>query len=183
MNPATANPATALAEIAQVLAAVPDLPSRLAGLLGAPRVLIYGQGRTGLALRALAMRLGQMGRDAHFLLDTAPKPLRPGDLFLVNASRGDLASAVALLHRARAVGARTAVITAVTAGPALDAADEVLHLPAETWSTLAPGQSVLALGGQYELALWLLGDLAVELLMRTHGVSPETLAAGHVNLG
>lgn len=177
------NAGAALAEVARVLDAVPDLPARLAGLLDAERVLIYGQGRTGLALRALAMRLGQMGRDAHFLLDTAPPPLRPGDLFLVNAARGDLASAVALLHRARAVGARTAVITAATEGPALAAADEVLHLPAETWSTLQPGQSVLALGGQYELALWLLGDLAVDLLMRRHGVSPEALAAGHVNLG
>ena len=177
------NPATALAEIADVLAGSPDLPQRLADLLDAPRVLVYGSGRTGLALRALTMRLAQMGRDAHFLLDTAPPPLRPGDLFLVNASRGDLASAVALLHRARAVGATTAVITAVTEGPALDAADTVLHLPAETWSTLAPGQSVLALGGQYELALWLLGDLAVQLLMAKHGISPERLAAGHVNLG
>ncbi len=173
----------ALAEVGRVLDAVPDLPGRLADLLGADRVLIYGQGRTGLALRALAMRLGQMGRDAHFLLDTAPPPLRPGDLFLVNAARGDLASAVALLHRARAVGARTAVITAASEGPALAAADEVLRLPAETWSTLQPGQSVLALGGQYELALWLLGDMAVDLLMRRHGVSPEALAAGHVNLG
>lgn len=177
------NPANALAEVARVLAAVPDLPGRLADLLDAPRVLIYGQGRTGLALRALAMRLGQMGRDAHFLLDTAPPPLRPGDLFLANAATGDLASAVALLHRARAVGARTAVITGATKGPALEAADEVLRLPGETWSTLGPGQSVLALGGQYELALWLLGDLAVDVLMRRHNVSPEALAAGHVNLG
>ena len=81
------------------------------------------------------------------------------------------------------MGARTAVITGATKGPALEAADEVLRLPGETWSTLGPGQSVLALGGQYELALWLLGDLAVDVLMRRHNVSPEALAAGHVNLG
>lgn len=183
MTMAPALGVTALAEVERVLAAVPQFPVQLADLLEAPRVLIYGQGRTGLALRALAMRLGQMGRDAHFLLDTAPPPLRPGDLFLANAARGDLASAVALLHRARLFGARTAVITAVEHGPALDAADVVLHLPAETWSLLQPDQSVLALGGQYELALWLLGDLAVQVLMVRHGVSPERLAAGHVNLG
>jgi len=175
--------ATALDEIRHALESVPDLPAQLADLLEAPRILIYGQGRTGLALRALAMRLGQMGRDAHFLLDTAPPPLRPGDLFLANAARGDLTTAVALLQRARTLGARTAVITAVDSGPALDAADTILRLRAETWSLLEPGQSVLALGGQYELALWLLGDLAVQILMQRHGISPERLAAGHVNLG
>jgi 6-phospho-3-hexuloisomerase len=173
-------PAGVLDDVRRVLEAAADLPERLADLLEAPRVLIYGQGRTGLALRALAMRLGQMGRDAHFLLDTAPPPLRPGDLFLVNASRGDLASAVALLKRARELGVRTALITAAQEGPALNEADVTLLLPAETWST---DGATLPLGGQYELALWVLGDLAVEILMRRHGVSLERLAAGHVNLG
>jgi 6-phospho-3-hexuloisomerase len=172
-------PDSVLDELRAVFARVPDLPQRLAELLLAPRALLYGQGRTGLALRALTMRLAQLGRDAHFLLDTAPPPLRPGDLFLVNAARGDLASAVALLARARALGATTAVITGATAGPALDHADLVLQIPAQTWD----GGSGLPLGGQYELALWLLGDLAVELLMRRLDIGPERLAAGHVNLG
>jgi 6-phospho-3-hexuloisomerase len=168
-----------LDEVRAVLDVVPALPGQLAELLLAPRVLVFGQGRTGLALRALTMRLAQMGRDAHFLLDTAPPPLRPGDLFLANAARGDLASAVALLTRARVLGARSAVLTAAESGPALDAADVVLRLPAQTWE----GGSALPLGGQYELALWLLGDLAVDILMRRLGVSAERLAAGHVNLG
>jgi 6-phospho-3-hexuloisomerase len=170
---------TVLDEICVVLSAVPALPGELAALLLAPRVVVYGQGRTGLALRALTMRLAQMGRDAHFLLDTAPPPLRPGDLFLANAARGDLPSAVALLTRARSLGVRTAVLTAVESGPALDAADVVLRLPAQTWD----GSSALPLGGQYELALWVLGDLAVDILMRQLAVSAERLAAGHVNLG
>src|SRR5271166_3425582 len=135
---------TVLDEVRAVLDAVPALPGQLAELLLAPRILVYGQGRTGLALRALTMRLAQMGRDAHFLLDTAPPPLRRGDVFLANAARGDLASATALLARARARGARTAVITAAETGPALDHADGILRIPAQTWE----GTSALPLGGQ-----------------------------------
>lgn len=172
-------PDAILRELGTVFAQVPDLAGRLADELMAPRTLVYGGGRTGLALRALTMRLAQMGRDAHFLLDTAPPPLRPGDLFLANAARGDLASATALLARARSVGARAVVITAADHGPALDQADLVLRLPAQTWD----GASVLPLGGQYELALWMLGDLAVDVLMRRLGVDAARLAAGHVNLG
>ncbi len=168
-----------LDEVRAVFAQAPALAERLADLLMAPRVLLYGQGRTGLCLRALTMRLAQMGRDAHWLADTAPAPLRPGDLLLANAARGDLPSAVALLARAQELGVRTAVITGVNSGPALRHADEVLYLPAQTWD----GTSALPLGGQYELALWLLGDLAVDILMARLAVSAERLAAGHVNLG
>lgn len=168
-----------LDEVRAVFAAAPELPARLADLLMAPRVLLYGQGRTGLCMRALTMRLAQLGRDAHWLADTAPAPLRPGDLFLANAARGDLPSAVALLARARALGVRTAVITAAESGPALEQADEVLLLPAQTWS----GPSALPLGGQYELALWLLGDLAIDIMMQRLGLTADRLATRHVNLG
>ena len=164
-----------LDEVRSVFAAASELPARLAALLLAPRILLYGQGRTGLCMRALTMRLAQLGRDAHWLADTAPPPLRPGDLFLANAARGDLPSAVALLARARALGVRTAVITAAETGPALEWADEVLRLPGQTWT----GLSSLPLGGQ----LWLLGDLAVDILMSRLGLGADRLAAGHVNLG
>jgi 6-phospho-3-hexuloisomerase len=168
-----------LAELRQVLAAAADLPEQLAEVLSAPRVLIHGQGRAGLVLQGLAMRLGQMGRDAHWLGDTAPRPLRPGDAFLANASAGDLPTSVALLARARALGARTAVLTAAAAGPALDVAETVLRLPAQTRA----GESVLPLGGQYELALWVVCDLAVGILLARLGIPPQRLADGHVNLG
>ncbi len=171
-------PSGILAELATVLEAASNLPETLAGLLLAPRVLIHGQGRAGLALQALAMRLGQMGRDAHWLGDIAPPPLRPGDLFLANASSGDLPTSVALLQRASQLGAHTAVLTAAAKGPALDAADTVLRIPAATRTG-----SVLPLGGQYEAALWLLGDLAVHILMGRLGVTSSDLAARHVNLG
>ena len=171
-------PGAILAELATVLDAAGDLPVRLARLLQAPRVLIHGQGRAGLALQALAMRLGQLGRDAHWLGDTAPPPLRHGDLFLANASAGDLPTSVALLGRARHLGVHTAVLTAATSGPALDVADTVLRIPA----AIHHG-SVLPLGGQYELALWMLADLAVATLMRDLGIAVSRLAEGHVNLG
>lgn len=168
-----------LAELDTVLRSVPTLPERLANLLMAPRVLLHGQGRAGLALQALAMRLGQMGRDAHWLHDTAPPPLRAGDLFLANASAGDLPTSVALLRRARQLGANTAVLTGVQHGPALDEADTVLHLPAQ----VGIGCSKLPLGGQYEAALWIIGDLAISILLDRLREKPEILANGHINLG
>ena len=71
------------------------------------------------------------------------------------------------------------MITGVEAGAALDAADLVLHLPAQTWD----GPSRLPMGGQYEVALWLFGELVVERLMERDGLDAAALAARHGTIG
>lgn len=166
-----------LAEQAEVFARLPaaTLDAAVAAIAAAPRVLLWGQGRTGYALMALAMRLFHCGRDAHWVGGITTPPLRAGDLLIVNASRGDLPSSTAFLRHARALGARGAVLTAAEAGAALDAADEVWRIPAQTWV----GPSRLPMGGQYEIALWLFGELVVERLMERDGLTPAAMAARH----
>jgi 6-phospho-3-hexuloisomerase len=176
-----ARAAMILAEQAQVFAGLPaeTLDAAVEAIAAAPRVLVWGQGRAGHALMALAMRLFHLGRDAHWVGGITTPALRAGDLLLVNASRGDLPSATAFLRHARGLGARSAVFTAAGAGPALEAADLVLRIPAQTWE----GNSVLPMGGQYEIALWLLGDLIVQRLMEEGGLAAADLAARHGTIG
>lgn len=170
-----------LAEQAALFAQVPAaaLEAAVEAIAAAPRILVWGHGRTGFALMGLTMRLAHLGRDAHWLGGITTPPLRQGDLLLANAARGDLPSTVAFLRHARGFGVRTAVLTAAEAGPALDAADLVLRLPGQTWE----GDSALPLGGQYELALWIFGDLIVQRLMQRDGVSAAELAARHGTIG
>jgi 6-phospho-3-hexuloisomerase len=170
-----------LAEQAEVFARLPPatLDDAVAAIAAAPRVLLWGQGRTGYALMGLAMRLFHLGRDAHWVGGITTPPLRAGDLLLTNAARGDLPSATAFLRQARALGARGAVFTAAESGPALEAADLVLRLPAQTWE----GESVLPMGGQYEIALWILGDLIVQRLMARDGIDAASMAARHGTIG
>ncbi|UFN49441.1 6-phospho-3-hexuloisomerase [Roseomonas sp. OT10] len=175
-----------LDELHGVFARLPagTLDAAVEAVEAAPRLLLWGAGRAGLALQALAMRLHQSGRDAHWLGDVTVPPLRPGDLLLVNASRGDLPRAVALLRQAGPLGVQRAVLTAAAAGPALDAADLVLRLPAQAWEgDGAPVPSTLPMGGQYELALWLFGDLLIRRLAARAGQEMSGLAARHANLG
>ncbi|MGG5819949.1 hypothetical protein [Falsiroseomonas sp. HW251] len=170
-----------LAEQAALFAGIPaeTLEAAVEAIAAAPRVLVWGNGRTGYALMGLAMRLFHLGRDAHWVGGITTPPLRAGDLLLANAARGDLPSTVAFLRHARSLGARCAVLTAAERGAALDAADLVLRLPAQTWD----GGSVLPLGGQYELALWLFGDLVVQRLMERDGIPAGDLAARHGTIG
>jgi len=170
-----------LAEQAAVFSRLPaaTLDAAVEAIAAAPRVLLWGQGRTGYALMALAMRLFHLGRDAHWVGGITTPPLRAGDLLIANASRGDLPSATAFLRHARRLGARTAVITAAESGAALDEADHAWRLPGQTWE----GASRLPMGGQYELALWLFGELIVERLMEREGVTAEAMTARHGTIG
>jgi 6-phospho-3-hexuloisomerase len=175
-----ADVAPILAEQAKVFACMPSqtLHSATEAIATAPRVLVWGAGRTGFALMGLAMRLGHLGLDAHWLPGVTSPPLRAGDLLVTNASRGDLPSATAFLRQARALGARGAVFTAAEAGPALDAADLIWRIPAQVWD----GQSMLPMGGQYEIALWLFCDILVTRLMARTGQTAADLAARHASI-
>jgi len=156
----------------------PDAPARLAGEISkARRVLVYGVGRTGLALQAFAMRLMHLGIDGHFVGQLSAPPVGSGDLLFAVLSVGRLPTGDAIVQSAKAAGARVAVITA---RPDLVAADLVIPLPAQTMAD--PMTSILPLGSPFELALSLFCDLTVVELMRLLGRSNADLAARHTNL-
>lgn len=175
-----------LAELERVFArGDADLVPRFADeLLAARRVLMHSAGRTGLVLRALVMRLFHAGLDAHMVGDMTAPPVGPGDLLVVNASTGDLPSGLAHIASARAAGARVAVVTAARAAPASDRADCVLVLPGQTMLDDLTGaeRSMLPMGSQYELALFVLSELVVLEIMRRRGLDFAALRARHANL-
>lgn len=175
-----------LEEVRAVLDAMPGtaLDALAEALASARRVALYGQGRTGLMMQALAMRLYHLGLDAHCVGAMNAPPLASGDLFLVNAALGNLPTGLALMESARKAGAKVALITAVPDSPAGRAADVVLHLPAQTMADdLAPvARSRMPMGSQYEAALLILCEILVLQLGERLGVSFAQMRARHANL-
>ncbi len=156
-------------------------------LLGAGRIALYGVGREGLVMRALAMRLYHLGVDAHVVGDMSCPPLGRGDLLAVSAGPGAFSTVIALMRTARGAGARTAVFTAQPSGEAPGMADRVLTVPAQTMATdTAEGgaerASVLPMGSLYEIALWLTADLLVRDLQERRGTGYQAMRARHTNL-
>jgi 6-phospho-3-hexuloisomerase len=135
-------------------------------------------------MQALAMRLHHLGLDAHVAGAVTAPPVGPGDCLLVNAATGDLPTGLALMDSARRAGARIALITAVPDSEASRRADTVLRLPAQTLADdLGAGErSVMPMGSQYELALFLLCEILVLDLARRTGVTFEAMRARHANL-
>jgi 6-phospho-3-hexuloisomerase len=153
-------------------------------IAAANRIALYGVGREGLMMRALAMRLYHLGLDAHMVGDMSCPPLRSGDLLIVSAGPGDFSTVAGLVGVARDAGAATVCITAQPHAPVPKACDHVLTIPAQTMAddqTPAPA-SVLPMGSLFEGAQFVVFEVLI-LLLRDHiGATPDAMRARHTNL-
>lgn len=178
--------ARAAAELQDAVAATDPVAveALVTELAAARRIVVAGCGREGLMMRALAMRLYHLGLDAHVAGDMSCPPVEIGDLLLVSAGPGHLATIEALIGVARHAGARVACITAVPDGPAPAAADLVLTIPAQTMASDQGGQatSTLPMGSVFEGAQFLLFELIVLALRARLQVEAEAMRARHTNL-
>jgi 6-phospho-3-hexuloisomerase len=168
-------------------------------------IALYGVGREGLMMRALAMRLYHLGLQAHMVGDMNCPPLSDGDLFITSAGPGGFSTVDALLDVANEAGAATVVITAQSDGSSAKKARQLLHLPAQTMadnteSVHAEGQGtsshtkdaegsaraashpLLGMGSVYEGALFVLFEMVVIMLKPHLRVSTQSMRARHTNL-
>ncbi len=178
--------AAALAELRAALERVDEaqVDTACAAIAGARRIVLYGCGREGLMLRALAMRLYHLGLDAHMQGGMATPPVGPGDLLLVSAGPGELSTVSALMRVAREAGAKVLFLTAEPKAEAAARADHLLVVPAQTMARDqgAAASQVLPMGSVYEGALFVLFELMVARLREDLGETAETMRARHTNL-
>jgi 6-phospho-3-hexuloisomerase len=178
-----------LGEIDDVLASVDEAALRaLEGqVAGARRVFVAGAGRSGLMMRAFAMRLMHLGLEAYVVGDATTPSIQAGDLLLVGSGSGETESLRGMAQRARQVGAVLALVTIVSSSTIGRLAGTVIRLDAPSPKAAqvagaALRASIQPLGSLFEQALLLLLDALVLRLAAARGVSPEQMFARHANL-
>ena len=77
-----------------------------------PRIFVYGAGRSGLMLKAFAMRLSQMGRVVYVVGETITPALEENDLLILASASGNTASVCRCAAIAKEVGAELFLLTA-----------------------------------------------------------------------
>jgi 6-phospho-3-hexuloisomerase len=175
-------------EAAAELSAVADafeeasLTPVVEALVAARRVMLYGCGREGLMMRALAMRLHHLGLEVAMQGDMTAFPLGPGDLFLCAAGPGSLPTASALCSVAHSAGARVLVVTAEPEGETARLADQLLVIPAQTMARDVGSSAVLPMGSLFEGAMFLVFEVLVLELREALGETAETMRARHTNM-
>ncbi len=173
-----------LDELQSALARVDDdeLRRLSQALASAGRVVLFGLGREGLAMRGFCMRLMHLGLDAHMAGDVTARPVGPDDLVLVSSGPGNLLLARSMLELANRAGSRTVLITAQPDGPDARLATDILVIPAQTMADDRGSSSILPMGTALELTMSLVVELIVIDLQGLLGVTLDDMRARHFNL-
>jgi 6-phospho-3-hexuloisomerase len=172
-------------ELQDLLAAVPAerYDAFTDEVLAARRILVYGVGREGLMLRALAMRLMHLGLDAHVVGDMTAPPVHAGDVLITSAGPGHFATVAALLRMAHEAGARTLVVTSRPDVLDVASADTVVALPGPTMTAdFNVPASALLMGSLFELVQLTFYDVAVMLIVRRLNLKLSDVVRRHTNL-
>lgn len=177
---------TALDELRPLLSAVDGAQvERLTELIArAPRVFLAGAGRSGLAMRAFAMRLMHLGINACVVGDVTSPALAGGDLLMIGSGSGATGSLVTLCQKARSLGGLIALVTTEPDSPIGRISDAVLRIaaPSPKAAAAAAPRSAQPMASLFEQALWLLLDSCVILLMQMRGMTTDAMFARHANL-
>jgi 6-phospho-3-hexuloisomerase len=166
----------------------PEQTKALAGeIAGAKRIFIGGAGRSLLSMRGFAMRLMQTGFTTYLVGEVCTPSIQSGDLLFVASGRGTTSVTLELVRKAKAHGARTAVITMNEDAPIPKECDCVLVLPRP--SPDAPNDSAALsfakknLPGNFPEAVIMLSlDGVIADLMERGGLTGEIINKNHANL-
>jgi 6-phospho-3-hexuloisomerase len=153
-------------------------------LLHAKRVFIAGKGRTGLQMRAFAMRLMHLGLQVHVVDDVTTPSIQSSDLLLVGSGSGRTASLVQYVENAQSTGAAVGAIVGDPASAVAVAANYMVAIPASNFKSgeYSREKSVLVMGALFEHTLGLLCDLIIIQLKAALGISEEEMNSRHANL-
>ena len=153
-------------------------------LLRAKRVFVTGKGRSGYVGQCFAMRLMQMGCDAHVPGEASCPRIRRGDLMIAVSCSGTTVSTVQFARISHESGARVVAVTAVRDSPLTAHADHVILVPVTGRDVkeryryvLGPYNNTL-----FEEALMLYLDGMVYSILEHKGIPKRRLSERHTNL-
>lgn len=172
------------AELARALRSVEPaaLDALSEALSSAPRVFVAGKGRSGLMMRAFAMRLIHLGLAVHVVDDVTTPALLASDLLVIGSGSGTTATLVRYAERANALGARVALITAAPASPIGTLAQHVLVLDAATPRVAGSAPSIQPMANLFEQSLLLVLDILVMRMAQARGQTTADMMTRHANL-
>ncbi len=169
-----------------------QVDSFIKALLSAKRVFVVGAGRSGLVVRAFAMRLMHLGIDIHVIGETITPAPRADDLLVALSGSGETSFAVSAAKIAKRVGTKIVVITSYPRSTLAKLADHIVTLPGRTKiasiksyldrQIVGEYESLAPLGTLFEITALVFLDSVVASLMTKLGRKEEELRARHATI-
>jgi len=175
---------TVAAEVQQAVGLVADEEAMrvVQAIEGARGVFCTGQGRSGLMIKAFAMRLVHLGLNAWAVGEVTTPAIGPRDLLIAASGSGETRTTLAIMEAAQERGAQTCAITAHPQSPIARAADLVLEIRTPITGPAGPRASAQPPGSLFEQSLLAVCDAMVMVLMHRLGTTEEEMRARHTKL-
>ena len=139
------------------------------------RIFLYGAGRSGLMIKAFAMRLAQMAKSVFAVGEVVTPAIEEGDLLILASASGETASVLRAAEVAKGVGATVLSITARSQSTLSSVSDSVVCIPAPTKDEQGGGG---VMGTLFEQSVLLFCDA----IIKTLGANPLEMRTRHANL-
>jgi 6-phospho-3-hexuloisomerase len=151
-------------------------------ILDAKRIFVVGEGRSGLAVRMLAMRLMHLGCIVHVQGETTTPALSKGDLIIALSGSGSTGVVSMVAGTAKGIGARVVAITTQPSSPLAAIADLLIQIRASAKQDHTTRHSKQFAGSLFEQAAILLFDALFYVLSGRLEKDAQTLWRQHTNL-
>jgi 6-phospho-3-hexuloisomerase len=152
-------------------------------ILGANKIFVAGAGRSGLMMKAFAMRLMHLGFQAYVAGETVTPGIEEGDLLLIGSGSGETRSLAGMAEKAKVLNARVAVATIHPESTISSRSDIIIPLPgAAKDQSSGSGLTIQPMGSLFEQTLLLFLDAVILRLMEQQGQDSRTMYGKHANL-
>jgi 6-phospho-3-hexuloisomerase len=145
-------------------------------------IFLIASGRSGYAMRSVAMRLMHLGLKVFYVGDTTTPAINAGDLLWTASGSGTTSTIVKAAEKAKQVGARVIAMTTNAASLLAGIADVPILIPAAEKEDHHGAKSKQYAGSLFEQALLLLGDAIFMELWKIDGSPAEELWKRHSNM-
>lgn len=146
------------------------------------RFFIFGEGRSGLIGKAIAMRLMHCGKNVYAVGETITPSIRGSDVLLLVSGSGSSAQLDGLCRNAMKQGAHIALVTANKEKVQEEWCSSGLFIPAATkWRRAEEPSTIQPLGNQFDQAVHLVLDAAI-IDGPYAGLANENVIENHTNL-
>lgn len=148
------------------------------------RLFVEGRGRSGLMMRAFAIRLTHLDLHCHVVGESTTPSLQKGDLLLIGSGSGETITTLLAAKNAKNAGGKVAALTTCRESSLANVADLVLHLPAPVreQSDIEPVTTIQPMGSLFEQSLLMLLDTIVLMLKDRLQQDEQMMMARHSNL-
>lgn len=148
----------------------------------AKKIFVIGAGRTGLMMKAVAMRLMHLGLNVHVVGETTTPAIQEGDLLIAASGSGTTSSIVKAAEKANGVNAQVIAISTTNDSPLAKVSTLVVLIPAAQKQDFHGAISHQYAGSLFEQSVLFVGDAVFHAIWQLSNIPAEIMWKQHANM-